>query len=111
MDLTRRLFSRRPLELPAMDGDDDLIPMRPEVRRQALAAKGFLTEEEGDRLFKLAQRCSRVAPCVEIGAYCGKSTLFLGEGCRYGRYSLFSIDHHRGSVEQQPGEPYFDPEP
>ena len=22
---------------------------------------------------------------------------------------LFSVDHHRGSEEQQPGEPYFDP--
>lgn len=92
-----------------MDGDD-LIPMRSEVRRLALAAKGFLSEEEGDRLFALAQRCSRIAPCVEIGSYCGKSTLFLGEGCRYGRYNLFSIDHHRGSAEQQPGEPYFDPD-
>ena len=93
-----------------MHGDDDLIPMRPEVRRLALAAKGFLSEEEGDRLFVLAQRCSRLAPCVEIGSYCGKSTLFLGEGCRHGRYNLFSIDHHRGSEEQQPGTPYFDPE-
>jgi predicted O-methyltransferase YrrM len=76
----------------------------------ALAAKGFLSEQEGDRLFILAQRCSRIAPCVEIGSYCGKSTLFLAEGCRYGRYNLFSVDHHRGSVEQQQGEPYYDPE-
>jgi MMP 1-O-methyltransferase len=106
----RRIFSRPVLGQLAMDCDDDLIPMRSEVRRLALAAKGFLSEEEGDRLFALAQRCSRVAPCVEIGSYCGKSTLFLGEGCRYGRYNLISIDHHRGSAEQQPGEEYFDPE-
>ena len=110
MDLMRRMFSRPTAAHAAMPGDDDLVPMRPEVRRLALAAKGFLSEEEGDRLFELAQRSSRLAPCVEIGSYCGKSTLFLGEGCRHGRYNLFSVDHHRGSEEQQPGMPYFDPD-
>jgi predicted O-methyltransferase YrrM len=107
--MMRRIFSRSTVRPPDIEGDD-LIPMRSEVRRLALAAKGFLSEEEGERLFAMAQRCSRLAPCVEIGSYCGKSTLFLGEGCRYGRYNLFSVDHHRGSAEQQAGEPYFDPE-
>jgi MMP 1-O-methyltransferase len=110
MHLMRRVFARSAMAPVAVDDGGDLIPMRAEVRRLALAAKGFLSEEEGDVLFKLAQQCSRVAPCVEIGSYCGRSTLFLGEGCRYGRYNLFSIDHHRGSAEQQPGEQYFDPE-
>ena len=110
MDLVRRIFSRDARELASSDDNDDLAPMRSEVRSLALTAKGFLSEEEGDRLFILAQRCSRVAPCVEIGSYCGKSTLYLAEGCRYGRYNLFSVDHHRGSLEQQPGEAYYDPE-
>lgn len=89
---------------------DPLIPMRQAVRRLAVQAKGFLSDQEGDKLFELAQRSSRIAPCLEIGAYCGKSTLFLAEGCRYGRYNVFSLDHHRGSAEQQRGEVYFDPE-
>jgi MMP 1-O-methyltransferase len=85
--------------------------MREEVRRIALEAKGFLAEAEGLRLYELARESSRAAPCVEIGSYCGKSGLFLGEGCREtGLHPLFTIDHHRGSEEQQPGEDYFDPE-
>jgi len=31
-------------------------------------------------------------------------------GCRENGCVLFSIDHHRGSEEQQPGEEYFDPD-
>jgi hypothetical protein len=76
-----------------------------------LEAKGFLTEAEGMRLFDLAMESSRLAPCLEIGSYCGKSTLFLAEGCRAsGQHPLFAIDHHQGSEEQQFGQAYFDPE-
>ncbi len=85
--------------------------MREEVRRMALEAKGFLDEAEGLRLHELAAVASLRGPCLEIGSYCGKSALFLGEGCREtGRNTLFTVDHHRGSEEQQPGEVYFDPE-
>ena len=49
-------------------------------------------------------------PCLEIGSYCGKSTVYIGTACRENNSILFSIDHHRGSEEQQPGEAYFDPE-
>jgi|SoiMethySBSTD1v2_1073268.scaffolds.fasta_scaffold624458_2 predicted O-methyltransferase YrrM len=84
--------------------------MRDEVRRIALEASGFLDDREGMRLYELARRGSVSAPCVEIGSYCGKSGLYLGEGCREtGRHPLFTIDHHRGSTEQLPGESYFDP--
>jgi predicted O-methyltransferase YrrM len=85
--------------------------MREEVKQLALAAKGFLSEHEGTKLFELAREASVLAPCLEIGSYCGKSTLFLAEGCRVaGRHCLYSVDHHRGSEEQQPGQEYFDPE-
>jgi predicted O-methyltransferase YrrM len=84
-------------------------PIRAETRALALAAKGFLSEDDGERLYALAYQAAAQGPCVEIGSYCGKSALFLGEGCRArGRYALFSVDHHRGSEEQQPGEEYFD---
>lgn len=74
------------------------------------SVKGFLDKDEGMRLFSLAAAVAARAPCLEIGSYCGKSTLYLGGGCRTGNGILFSIDHHGGSEEQQPGEPYFDPE-
>ncbi len=85
--------------------------MRDEVRRIALGTKGFLTEPEGLRLYELARSSSGDGPCLEIGSYCGKSGLFLGEGCREtGRHPLFTVDHHRGSEEHQPGEAYHDAE-
>jgi len=85
--------------------------LREHVRSVALGAKGFLAEAEGLCLYRLAKEISGLAPCLEIGSYCGKSALFLAEGCRArGRYPLFTVDHHEGSEEQQPGEPYFDPD-
>ena len=72
--------------------------------------KGFLDEEEGRCLYEIALEASRMGPCLEIGSYCGKSTIYLGTGCRENNGILYSIDHHRGSEEQQPGEEYFDPD-
>ncbi len=72
--------------------------------------KGFLDPAEGQRLFDVAREASRLGPCLEIGSYCGKSALYLGSACRQNEEVLFSIDHHRGSEEQQPGEEYFDPD-
>ncbi|MGD9210564.1 MAG: class I SAM-dependent methyltransferase [Desulfobacteraceae bacterium] len=72
--------------------------------------KGFLAPDEGERLYELAKCASQLGPCLEIGSYCGKSALYLGSACKENRAILFSIDHHCGSEEQQPGEGYFDPE-
>jgi predicted O-methyltransferase YrrM len=72
--------------------------------------KGFLDHAEGRRLYLLALDAGRYGPCLEIGSYCGKSALYLGAACRENHTVLFSIDHHRGSEEQQPGQAYFDPE-
>ena len=70
--------------------------------------KGFLEPEEGARLFELA--AASVAPCLEVGSYCGKSTLYLGSGCRAANGVLFAVDHHRGSEENQPGWEHHDPD-
>lgn len=72
--------------------------------------KGFLDTREGRSLYQFALKASRLGPCLEIGSYCGKATIYLGTACRENNSILFSIDHHRGSEEQQPGEEYFDPE-
>ncbi|RPH48705.1 MAG: class I SAM-dependent methyltransferase [Desulfobacteraceae bacterium] len=72
--------------------------------------KGFLDPEEGMRLYDTALLAAGKGPCLEIGSYCGKSAIYLGTACREKNSILFSIDHHRGSEEQQPGEEYFDPE-
>ena len=72
--------------------------------------KGFLDPQEGNALYEIALEASRRGPCLEIGSYCGKSTIYLGSACRKNNSVLFSIDHHRGSEEQQLGEEYFDPD-
>ena len=48
----------------------------------ALAIKGFLDAEEGKALYGLALGASSRGPVLEIGGYCGKSTLYLGLACK-----------------------------
>ena len=72
--------------------------------------KGFLAEDEGLSLYELAQKACRLGPCLEIGSYCGKSTVYIGRACKQMGGTLFSIDHHTGSEEHQPGEEYHDPD-
>ena len=82
-----------------------------DVNKELLkSVKGFLDGEEGRCLCRTALEAGRMGPCLEIGSYCGKSTLYLGAACKKNDAILFSIDHHCGSEEQQPGEEYFDPD-
>src|SRR5262245_53220936 len=80
------------------------------LREIARACKGYLDEEEGLRLYALAERFGRLGPIVEIGSYCGKSSVYLGAGALAAGSVVVCIDHHRGSEEHQPGEEYHDPD-
>lgn len=75
---------------------------------QENSIKGFLADDEAAALLVFAQRAGRIGPCLEVGSYCGKSTVFLGEGCRLAGTALYAVDHHRGSEEHQVGEEYHD---
>lgn len=84
-----------------------------EARRLPLdpdTVKGFLDPEEGWALHDAALAAARLGPVVEIGAYCGKSALYLGAACKAAGHTLFSIDHHCGSEENQPGWEWHDAE-
>ena len=72
--------------------------------------KGFLDLNEGIALYEEVKRVSENNFCVEIGSYCGKSTCFIGQACKENKSKLITIDHHKGSEEQQLGELYFDAE-
>ena len=72
------------------------------------AVKGFLDPAEGARLFELAESAAALGPCLEIGSYCGKSTVYLGSACQTQDQLLYAVDHHRGSEEHQLGEEYHD---
>jgi predicted O-methyltransferase YrrM len=77
----------------------------------ARAAKGFMPDDEGLALFATGVRAaaSGLGPLLEVGAYCGKSTIYLGAAAREGTTVLFSLDHHRGSEENQAGWEHHDP--
>ncbi|TGD72950.1 class I SAM-dependent methyltransferase [Mangrovimicrobium sediminis] len=72
--------------------------------------KGFLSSAEGEALYRHALQASTRGPVLEIGSYCGKSTIYLGLACRANDSTVFALDHHRGSEEHQPGEFFHDPE-
>lgn len=84
--------------------------MDPRLLEIARACKGYLDEAEGLRLYALAERYGRLGPIVEIGSYCGKSTVYLGAGAHAANSFVVCVDHHRGSEEHQPGEEYHDPD-
>ena len=74
------------------------------------SVKGFLHEDEGAALYQQALVAAARGPLLEVGSYCGKSTLYLGAACKARDSLLFAVDHHRGSEEHQLGEQYHDPE-
>ena len=67
----------------------------------ARAAKGFMPDDEGLALHEAALDGGRIGPLLEIGSYCGKSGVYLGSAARAAGTVLFTIDHHRGSEENQ----------
>ena len=73
------------------------------------SVKGFLSPEEGRALYELAAVQAARGPLVEIGSYCGKSAIYLGAAAKAAGGVLFTVDHHRGSEEHQPGWEYHDP--
>jgi predicted O-methyltransferase YrrM len=82
------------------------------LRDRALAAKGFMPADEGDALYDAAVGAGRAAPglaMLEVGSYCGRSTVWLGAAARVANTVLFAVDHHRGSEENQAGWEHHDP--
>lgn len=80
-------------------------------RAEALLAKGFMPAAEGDALYVAAVAAGRALPglpFVEIGSYCGRSTVWLGAAAREAGTIVFALDHHRGSEENQSGWEHHD---
>jgi len=78
-----------------------------DVMRQT---KGWLPDDEADALYELGLASPPGLPMVELGSYCGKSTVCLGAAARELDVTLFTVDHHRGSPEMAPGQDCHDPE-
>ncbi|WP_046469967.1 class I SAM-dependent methyltransferase [Allosalinactinospora lopnorensis] len=83
--------------------------MPAEPLRAAEAAKGFMPTDEGFALYEAALGYAGLGPILEIGTYCGKSTVFLGAAARQAGGTVVTVDHHHGSEEHQEGWEYHDP--
>jgi predicted O-methyltransferase YrrM len=84
---------------------------RAHVFTVARATTGFMPDDEGEALFLAARRAGSTHPgatFVEIGAWCGKSTTYLGAAAEETGAVLFSLDHHHGSEENQAGWEHHD---
>src|SRR6266516_3296330 len=79
------------------------------LRCAAEAATGFMPPEEGLALYRAAAAYAPVGPVLEIGTYCGKSTIYLAAAARQAGQVVITVDHHHGSEENQPGWEYHDP--
>jgi predicted O-methyltransferase YrrM len=75
------------------------------VAREAI---GFMPDDEGLALHRAGLAGAAVGPLLEIGSYCGKSGVYLGAAAAEAGTVLFTIDHHRGSEENQAGWEHHD---
>jgi MMP 1-O-methyltransferase len=91
---------------------DTPADMPADLLAHALEAKGFMPEDEGLLLHRVARERLRHGPVLEVGTYCGKSAIYLGAAAREvggPQAVVFSVDHHRGSEENQAGWEHHDP--
>jgi predicted O-methyltransferase YrrM len=79
-----------------------------ELLALARAARGFMPDDEGMALHRLALERLPHGPVLEIGTYCGKSAVYLGAAAREVGGVVFTVDHHRGSEENQAGWEHHD---
>lgn len=83
---------------------------KPEILAAFQAAKGFMPVVEGLALYAAATEAAVLGlPLLEVGTYCGRSTILLADAARAAGMTALTVDHHRGSEEQQPGWEYHDP--
>lgn len=88
--------------------------MPSDLLEHARRAKGFMPEDEGALLHRIALARLPHGPALEVGTYCGKSAIYLGAAARTvsaagGGAVVFTVDHHRGSEENQAGWEHHDP--
>jgi MMP 1-O-methyltransferase len=75
----------------------------------ARSARGFMPDDEGLFLHAHAAAAAAQGPLLEVGSYCGKSTIYLGAAALTTGSTVFAVDHHRGSEENQAGWEHHDP--
>ena len=84
--------------------------MPADQRALAEAARGFMPVDEGLALYSSAMQAPVDYPWLEVGSYCGKSSLYFGFAAARQGTVLFAVDHHRGSEENQAGWEHHEPD-
>jgi MMP 1-O-methyltransferase len=82
--------------------------MDADLLQHARAAVGFMPDDEGLALHDAGVVAGPTGPLLEVGTYCGKSAVYLGAAARASDTVLFTVDHHRGSEENQAGWEFHD---
>ena len=67
-----------------------------------------MPEDEGASCTGSRASGSPHGPALEVGTYCGKSAIYLGAAAREVGGTVFTVDHHRGSEENQAGWEHHD---
>lgn len=80
------------------------------MRAHAEAARGFMPSDEGEALHDAAMSIAVPGPLLEVGSYCGKSSVWIGAAAAELDRVLFAVDHHRGSEENQAGWEHHEPD-
>jgi len=83
------------------------VPLDPALLAVADRTKGFLPPDEAVALHDAALGAPS-GTWLEVGTYCGKSTVHLGGAAREVGARLVTLDHHRGSEENQSGWEWHD---
>ena len=98
-----------------------MTPQSPRDRKQFVDTyvHGWLSPQEGEALYETVRHLSvpdgETYAVVELGAWHGRSTCYLGWGALdNGRVTVYSVDHHQGSPEHyrmgliKPGESTYE---
>jgi predicted O-methyltransferase YrrM len=83
------------------------VPLPTPLADVVARTKGFLPDDEADALHAAAL-AARAGTWLEVGTYCGRSTVHLGAAAREVGAHVVTLDHHRGSEENQPGWEWHD---
>jgi predicted O-methyltransferase YrrM len=104
------MLGNKPYIMPHQTLNPSLIRLFMQLPINIDSIKGFLDPQEGAALYEHCLATASLGPCLEVGSYCGKSTVYLGTAAKKTGSIVFAVDHHRGSEEHQLGEEYHDPD-
>jgi predicted O-methyltransferase YrrM len=87
-----------------------VAPVRidPALHKVADSAKGFMPPDEAEALYDAAWAMAPYGVILEVGTYCGKSATWLGSAAKDRGGRVVTVDHHRGSEENQAGWEHHD---